>query len=232
MSTINCFHGTSVKHADYYLSGNEFVLSECGDPDSANFRDLWLGDGFYLFDDPFHAFKWITQQCFREKDSVFDLDILKKRYKILQIRLNYPVPRTFDLRQAEYRAVFQKILDKISAATIPDIRIPDDKIPDGVVINYIFNKMNYGKNFDLVCAVYILNQENFSETENLKLNFVAQTQYCVKKTHLLVDKNEFQYTDYVDDYIDIWETLFPYAHPIGSSPSARYTLGKGGYYES
>ena len=232
MSTITCYHGTSVKSADYYLSGNDFVLSESGNQDSADYRDLWLGDGFYLFDDPFHAFKWITQQCFKDKASVFDLPTLQRYFKILQIQLNFPVSRTFDLRQTEYRAIFQKILDKILTSSLPDTRIPDGKIPDGVVINYIFKNMVYGKKFDLVCAVYILNEQNFSETENLKLNFVTQTQYCAKKIHLLVERKEFHYTEYVDDYIDIWETLFPSARPIGNRASVRYSLGKGGHYGS
>jgi len=129
MSTISCYHGTTIKHADDYLSGTEFVLSECGNLDSADYRDLWLGDGFYLFDDPFHAFKWITQQCFKDKSSSFDINILLRRFKILQIRLNYPISRTFDLRQTEFRAIFQKILDRIITATIPDIRIPNGKSP-------------------------------------------------------------------------------------------------------
>lgn len=188
MSVITCYHGTNEKSASFYLTGNDFVVSECGDLNSDNYRDLWLGDGFYLFDDPFHAFKWIVQQCFKCKDSVFNLDILQRHYKILQIQLNYPINRVFDLRQTEFRAVFQKILERIKSNSIPDVRIPNGKIPDGVVINYIFKNMTYGKRFDLVCSIFKFGESLFSETENLKMDFVAQTQYCVKKTHLLAEK--------------------------------------------
>lgn len=232
MSTITCYHGTTVRIAKYYLDGNDFVLSMCGSIDADGYRDLWLGDGFYLFDDPFHAFKWITQQCYKKKSGIFDKTILDREYRILKIRLNYPVTRVFDLRQTEHYAVFQRILDRIVSNSIPDTKIPDGKVPDGVVINYIFKKMDYGKRFDIVCGIFKFNESYFSGIQNLKSNFIVQTQYCVKKIDLLDKREEYDYTYDSEGFIDIWKTLFPNTPPIGIEQKNMYSPRKGVYYES
>lgn len=232
MSILSCYHGTSVGRAREFLDKKEIHLSLCGDPSSTEYRDLWLGDGFYLFDDPFHAFKWIVNQCHFGESGSFDLETLRHRFCMLQCKLNYQQTRTFDLRQTEYLAIFQKVLEKIRNNTVPDVRIPSGTIPDGVVINYMFSRMNYDKRFDLVCAVYKFNEDNFTGIPKLKLGFVPQTQYCVKKKTLIEDIREYEYTDYIDTYKMIWETLFPKAKPLGTGASDTYSLGTRTWYES
>ena len=52
VSRLICYHGTNLNSANQYLSGCPVVLSQCGEIDQ-HYRDLWLGDGFYVFNNDF-----------------------------------------------------------------------------------------------------------------------------------------------------------------------------------
>lgn len=109
---------------------------------------------------------------------------------------------------------------------IPDNLIPKGKIPDGVVINYLFKKMDYISKYDMVCNAYMVNNSNYDCIENTKIAGVYQLQYCIKNDSIINKIEDFNYKENLDDYIDMWETLFPESKPFGITTESIYTIDR------
>jgi hypothetical protein len=225
MSIESNYHGTTLNSGNLFLKNQEVILSLCRDPQSRKFYDLWLGDGFYLYEEAFYAFKWIAQKAYnnnQESYSNIDLD----NYLILNVFCNFIPRRIYDLRKLEHRQYFDLVMSRIINNRIPGEFIPKGKIPDGVVINYLFEKMNYKTKYDLVCNSYMINRKNYDNIENTKIPGLYQLQYCIKNSSIINKIESFNFNEYIDEYIDMWKTLFPETKPFGNTEESIYTIDR------
>lgn len=62
MSIHNAYHSTVKASAELMLSSQEFIFSISNSPTDTDYYNLWLGDGFYLFEYDFYAFKWMARK--------------------------------------------------------------------------------------------------------------------------------------------------------------------------
>lgn len=228
MAVEKCYHGTVRETGERYITTQQVILSEYGESRSREFKDLWLGDGFYLFDQDFFAFKWITQKSQIQSTSEIE-ERLKREYIILSVTIQRSQARTFDLRNLSHKRLFDQVLVRINNSELTEHIVPRGKVPDGIAINYLFNELGYKQFFDVVVATYTFNQNNYVNIESTKQGYIVQLQYCVKNTHIIQNITEFDITSSIDEYLDIWEDLFPTAKPFGIPDKSIYTVSDKGY---
>ena len=65
---------------------------------------------------------------------------------------------------------FQKYLDRFNKF----------EIPDGVVLNIMFNELEYEKDFDVVVCTFRQKGKKYLGT-HMRINYIPQKQICIKK---------------------------------------------------
>ena len=222
--TYKGFHGTNADSAIDIID-NEIIISSDKDQHDT---DLWLGDGFYLFEDDFYSFKWIAQNLYRKVKSDYSEDRLKEEYEIIEVDLDIEKDRIFDLsKNLTHRKIFESVLSKIKQKT-------DDKnnnISDGLAINYLFNVLEYDKIFDVVHGCFIFNEKNYVNIST-RFDNIQQQQFCLRNLDKIVNKDLFDFHSKIEDYLDIWQDIFYMANPYKYKKSDTYVFNiKEGIYE-
>lgn len=160
--------------------------------------DQWLGDGIYLYQDKIYAFRWITIK-FKEKfDSIKIADKLFEQYMILRVNADYKHETVFSFLNPEHVLEFKEVKKRCKYKKGMINRLREYEFTDGVVINFMFKNMDYGKNYDMVEAVFPLEKD--PEETDTRLPGMNEYQLCVKDPDKIIDfsncSSEFDYDEY------------------------------------
>lgn len=166
----------------------------------------WLGDGSYFFVEDFFAYKWIIDMYRSHYKKDCEDDSLLENYLIISARLKENV-RVFDLINAKHKIEFDTVFAELAKKKELIPRFQNVEIADGVVINYMFNELGYESEFDLVRAVFIINQRHYKHV-NSRLGFIPQEQICIKNLEVVQDAIEYNYTGKTSEYKDLIKNMY------------------------
>jgi hypothetical protein len=230
MSIRNAYHGTVKASAELMLSSQEVIFSISNSPTDTDYYNLWLGDGFYLFEYDFYAFKWMARKLVRYSESPA-IDKFRDKYCILKVLIDIEKDRIFDLNNLVHRTVFDKILTWLMKQDPPNRGLNKEHFSDGLIINILFNELNYSKNYDMVVSMFPINKDNYNNFAQLRSGPLLQKQYCIKNKDVIREISQLDFDGSINDYIDIWKVLFPSTKPFGKVTESIYTIDRGLSYE-
>lgn len=168
------FHGANTGRCHDMLNTQEMLTSHG--------EQHWLGDGGYLFVEDFHAYKWIKDMFDKSHKRLPSTEAeLSEYYGILEVNIRVSKDRVFDLTKTEHKILYDRVYKKLSVKR--DIK----GYAEGVVINYMFNELpDYKKEFDIVKAMFILNQGKYKHMrKRTRLGFMPQEQICIKNNDVV-----------------------------------------------
>lgn len=179
------YHGTDKKSAKSIIAEN-FKPSE-GD-------NHWLGDGVYFYEEKFHAFKWEWYKCPKNKKE--DKNYLQDKVAIVIANVNCDKSGVFNLDKIEHKLVFERIYKWINTKIKKLDDLDDGSCADGVVLNYMFNKLGYATKYDIVRVLFpiphkkynkIIKQERYKpiKEKTHRLTFMPEVQVCVKNIEVI-----------------------------------------------
>ena len=231
MGVISAYHGTTEVVAKSMISSQECIFSFSKAPTDKDYYNLWLGDGFYLFEYDFYAFKWMAGKL-KNYDEPRAIEIFKDEYCILKVSMEPHEDRVFDLNNLKHRTAFDRILTGLMNLNPPNRGLKKEYFTDGLVINILFNELDYSDNYDIVVSMFPINKGNYDKFNQLRSGPLLQKQYCVKNKNIIREISQFDFYESIDDYMNIWETLFPKTKPFGKEEESIYTVDRGLSYES
>ncbi|SLK17489.1 MULTISPECIES: hypothetical protein [unclassified Paenibacillus] len=189
------YHGTFRERGQRIIFANKMEISK-GD-------NHWLGNGSYFFVEALYAYKWILDMYlgrFLKHDGEFSDENLIKNYMILKANFHDQC-RVFDLTSAEHKITFDQVYLQLNQKKEYSDKFREMEIADGVVINYMFDVMNYTNEFDIVRAIFIPNSNNYKNTQT-RIGFMPQEQICVKNSEMVKEIIEFNYSEQIAFYKD------------------------------
>lgn len=180
------YHGTEINIGEEIIR-NQLIKSSRGD-------DHWLGDGIYFYSEDVYAFRWIAIKYtnnFRNKYSN-DLSGIFDQYMILKATVEAAEERIFSLCDPEIYLFFREFCNQIEEKKEYSDRFKDMKIIDGAMLNILFEDFGYKAKYDLVKAVFPINQRDSSDFT--RLNYIPETQVCIKNPEIIkrIDKHSFK----------------------------------------
>jgi hypothetical protein len=79
--------------------------------------------------------------------------------------------------------------------------------------------------------MFPISKENYAAFDQLRSGPLLQKQYCVKNKGIIKKISQFDFCGAIDDYMNIWKTLFPKSKPFGNVEESIYTIDRGFSYE-
>ena len=182
------YHGTSISRGTTFLEEQKMKCSH-GDGE-------WLGDGIYLYRDKIYAYRWITilYKGAHNGDQIKD-DIFKE-YMILCVEIEYK--NVFSLLNPEHRLEFITVKNSCAKKAKLSEKLKKYDYTDGVVLNFMFKALGYDKQYDMVEAVFPLN--NSGNERNSRLGNFNEYQLCIKNPERIKKisdcSSDFSFEDY------------------------------------
>lgn len=195
----NLYHGTSAEAVGDIIKEKN-MKSSLGEKH-------WLGDGVYFFEEDFYAFKWILDSYSNQEKIKFNENNFINNFSILEGEIKTKKIRVFDLTKMEFKTIFDMIYTKIKDKKEGYEKLKKHKVSEGVVLNYIFNILEYDKEFDLVIAMFTLNKKNYTGT-HMKLGYMPQKQICVKNKEAIKEIRSFNYKPHIDKYLKFVKSFY------------------------
>lgn len=107
----------------------------------------------------------------------------------------------------EHRMLYDITYKKIKQKKEYSQKFKSRLLVEGVVINYLFNILDYGKDYDVVYATLVINKNNYKEIYT-KIGYVCQKQLCIKNLDVIKDLKEYDYTNKLATFYRIKDILF------------------------
>lgn len=161
------YHGTTKENAESIVRDN-YMRESRGDRH-------WLGDGIYFYCDFLYALRWI--RC-RDKT-----ENLLQSHAIISAKLNVEEERIFSFLNSDHKMIFDMVLEECKERK-RKLDIQDGAMVDGAVLNIMFKKMKYGKEYDMIKAIFIHEDKKMSEV-NSRLYYFPEIQICVKNGEII-----------------------------------------------
>ncbi len=218
MLAENLYHGTHRERGQNIICNSKMDIT-VGD-------NHWLGNGSYFYVESLYAYKWIIDMYKYKYHKSATKEALSKDYMILLAKFNDEC-RIFDLTKAEYKIIFDKAYEQLSQKKEYSERFKNGEIAEGVVINYLFNILNYIDDFDIVRAIFILNEKRYKAVFT-RIGFMPQEQICVKNLEMVKDISEYNYNEKIPGYEYLINNL--YFHSTGDNNG--YTTSRKTKYRS
>ena len=220
---LKLYHGTNRKRGQNFIK-NQSMEASIGEKH-------WLGDGIYLFEDDFWAYWWI-RELYKDKylDQVYP-DIyqlyLEKHYQVLIIKVNILKNRIFNLNNSKHKLEFIKVMKAIAEKQKYSDKMEEQAKVEGIVLNYMFNELDYKRDFDLVKANFIRDENRYSRKNfKIRLAYNSQEQYCIKNSEIVNSIEELDFINKILSYYEILDLLF-----IDKNPAVYYNYNKKDLYE-
>ncbi|HEF5710462.1 hypothetical protein V2151_28595 [Bacillus cereus] len=181
------FHGSNRARGEKMISKQIMEISRG--------KSHWLGDGSYLFVEDFYSYKWILDM-FKERHNLpEDYSNVIKHYLILTAKVCTEKSRVFDLTKAEHKMLFDKVHKELRIRA----KIADKDMAEGVVLNYMFNTLNYAKMYDMVRAIFNINEKKYVGFKT-RQGHMPQEQVCIKNQNIVKDVEEYNCKDRVETF--------------------------------
>lgn len=168
------YHGTAKDIADIIVESQQ-MKSSVGD-------DQWLGDGYYFYCDAEYAFRWILIKYTNNFRNEFasDYSNIYDKYSIISAEINISPERLFSMDNIHHRLLFIETKNEINKK-LEKSKKYRGSVVDGVVFNFLFQKLNYGDQFDAVKAVFPISYI----FDNSRMDFLPEPQICVKNEKVI-----------------------------------------------
>lgn len=208
------YHGTTLKNANSIVSEKN-IKQSIGDRH-------WLGDGVYFYEELLYAVRWI--RCKEKSDELF------KKYAIISAELNINEERVFSFFKYEHKLLFKEVI-KICHRRLMEIN-QAVAVVDGTVLNIMFKKMKYGKEYDAVRAMFIHEDKEMEQYES-RLYYVPEIQICVKNISVIkrLEKLE-EIEEKCKKYISIADEFTVKASGVLGTKDMKYRRRKEKRYRS
>lgn len=181
------FHGSNRDR------GEKFISNQKMEPSSGD--NHWLGDGSYFFIEDFYSYKWILDMFKKRYSGDPTYEKLSENYMIIIGEVYLQKDRVFDLTKGEHKILYDKVYKELDTKN----DIPQDDIAEGVVINYMFNILNYSDLFDVVKALFINNKNKYKGVKT-RIGYMPQEQVCIKKLNVVQNIKEYDFKERIDTY--------------------------------
>lgn len=194
--TINTiYHGSNRVRGEKILKNKKLKLSRG--------TRHWLGDGVYFFTEGFYSYKWIVDMFKRKfTDENLTYYKLNKHYLILKGKMEVKEERVFDLTKSEHKVIFDMVLKEIKNKR----KAPDDAMPEGIVLNYMFEELQYKEKFDIVKALFIFNKSKYNFKN--RLGYMPQEQICIKNKEVVKNIKEYDFKEKIESYDFIMHNMY------------------------
>lgn len=164
---LTLYHGTDKTSGTKIISSKSFKRS-LGE-------EHWLGDGVYFYEEKYYAFRWIYIAYIKKyPQHVPEMENITTKYTILSADIKTVPERIFDLAKIEHKLIFDRVYKK----SLEKNKNRNLKIVDGAVFNFLFYKMGYKKEYDLIKALFI-HEDNDIQINHTRLSYIPEVQYCV-----------------------------------------------------
>lgn len=156
-------------------------------------REQWLGDGVYLFEEQFYAYRWIVNMHLNniKKKRYSENTNLVEKFAILGVKIEFDTEREFRISNPEHALVFYTILEELEKKERDNNRCR--VYTDGEIFNFIFQKLGYEKEYDLVRCGYT---KLTKDRKGGHIKCSQEIQICVKNTDIIKEIKDI--TDEVD----------------------------------
>lgn len=171
------YHGTEIERGNRMLRKQKMDYSRDNEQ-----TQHWLGDGIYLYKDCFYAFRWIVLMFKKRYKQINLKSELYTRYSILKVDIDYNYECVFSFTNPEHQIVFDKIRDECKKKGQELKGFQKYKYVDGLIINIMFKKLNYGEHYDMVEAVFPLDN---IKNMNSRIQSLNEYQLCVKNPEII-----------------------------------------------
>lgn len=184
---IQMYHGTSVDNGKKIIKTQQMNKSQ-GD-------EQWLGEGIYLYESEFLAFRWIDIKFRKEYVGLDKKENLFKKYMILQVDIECDPKRIFSFTNPENSMEFTRVKKRYMEFAQKTKRINGRGVYDGVILNIMFNDLGYNKYYDIVRGFFPY-KGNITMTHSRICNLgeeqiCVKNEKCVKKISDCTDPNKY-----------------------------------------
>lgn len=195
------YHGSEIKRANKILD-NKAMIPSIGDKH-------WLGNGSYFYKDDFYAFKWIKDMFKHKYECEYKTKKeLTNKYGIISIKLSIKENRIFNLENNPiHKSIMDYAYNKFSDKKEYSKRFRNVDFVDGVVINILFDILNYNKQYDLVISTFPINKSRYRHSK-LRLDYLPETQYCVKNDNIIEFNCLLDLNNLIDNYESIIRKIY------------------------
>jgi hypothetical protein len=199
MIEFTCFHGTDKVSCSKIFKTKLFRFS-LGDKH-------WLGDGAYFYEDDFYAYRWCIFRYKDEHTGKLTIQELLENYDIIKANAQVQKERVFDLDKPEPRSLYDITFEEIKNRKELIKRFEKVEAVEGVVLNYMFNELNFLNDYDLIRATFIRNQKNYRHIST-RIGYTCEVQLCVRNPLIIKDVECYKYDTHINRYNSIWGNLF------------------------
>lgn len=195
------YHGSEKKRA-IKMFNDKAMIPSIGDKH-------WLGNGSYFYKDDFYAFKWIKDMfSYRYKREYKTPEELTDNYAIISVNLQVDKNRVFNLENdPKHKYILDYAYNKFNNKKEYSARFKNLDLVDGVVINILFNILNYKENYDLIIATFPINKGNYRGSK-LRLSYMPETQYCVKNDKIIKFNCLLNLNNFISNYEDVINKIY------------------------
>lgn len=191
----NCYHGTTTENAQNILEKN-FNM-----PTRKKYG-YWLGKGVYFFLEDIFAFKW----CVHEYKKIYGDDFTTDNANMMSIikaTIEYDSDRILDLTYFKG----QMIIDVTYKEMLKSKKFSKELLTHKgntvcIVMDYLFDILNFGEHYDLVKQLFRVNLESYDEIITSREKGLPQYQLCVKSIDIIKNRVIFDYIGNINNYIE------------------------------
>jgi len=200
------YHGTEAERGKRIIKRQKMDYSR-SDED----KQHWLGDGIYLYRDCLYAFRWIVLMFNKKYQQENLKSELYAKYSILKVDIEYDYERVFSFNNPEHQIIFNKIREECIKKGQESNNFRKYNYVDGLIINIMFKKLNYGENYDMVEAVFPLESIGNIKSRIKNLN---EYQLCIKNPNKIIKIEDYsskvdydKYSKKLREYYDYKDSL-------------------------
>lgn len=192
------YHGTTKENAENILNSG-YKLSQKS--------NLWLGDGIYFFIEDIFSFKWCLSLHKNKIDKYNKEDIIDKM-AILKSEVQIEEERLLDFTLLSGQILFDKAYKRMKESSLKfKEKLNNGKNVERLVINYMFNEMNYIKKYDAIKQMYRLDRDNYKGILHESVRGIPQYQICIKNVNIITKSECIDFKYKYDEYIKTWDFL-------------------------
>ncbi|MGM0410328.1 MAG: hypothetical protein ACQEQF_06145 [Bacillota bacterium] len=191
------YHGCNHKRGKKILETEKIIFSK-GDRH-------WLGDGFYLYEDPIYAYHWIKNMFKSNKKgyNISNNNEIEDFFYILKCSYNVDEDRIFNLDKLKHKLFFDYLRKSLTEKL--EKMNKSKRISEGVLINYIYNELDYSKKFDVFVATFHGRKFKYKKNKHYRINTLPEKQICIKNDKIILKIDKYNYSKdklELENYID------------------------------
>lgn len=143
------------------------------------------------------------------------------KYSILNVDINYDYDKVFSLINPEHQIIFEKCKKECETKKFYINNLELFKCTDGLIINILFKKMNYGNNYDIVEAVFPI--DKLEDKGDSRFSSLNELQICVKNPDVFINIKEHCID--IESYNDRLKNFYNYKLSLKNNNKYKTKIG-------